>query len=281
MAGVEISAIVGTLVAFTMMYSFRYTNLKNKMSIFAYIGKFGLLPGIVAALIIGVIVKELPMPVINLSDGIFVTFPFREMIANYTIFGIGLPSINHFIQALPMLFVAYLICFGDFITSEAILEDAGKAREDEKIDYNINRSNLIVGIRNMILGLFAPYAPLSGPIWVGGTVATCERYKQGKKEMSSIYGGMSSYIFFMALAAVFLPVVSLFRPALPVAMSITMMVTGWACGYIAMNMCKSREEQGIALITGIAIAFQSAAIGLAVGIVLHLFIGKPKNIVGK
>ena len=172
-----------------------------------------------------------------------------------------------------MLLVAYLICFGDFITSEALLTDADKARDDEKIEYNLNRSNLIVGIRNLMLSLIAPYAPLNGPIWVGGTVATCERYKQGQKEMKSIYGGMSSYIFFMAIAALFLPVVSLFKPALPVAMTITMMVTGWACGYIAIDMCKTREEQAIALIMGIAIAFQSAAIGLAVGFVLHLFIG--------
>jgi len=275
MAGVEISAIVGTIVAFTIMYSYRYTRLKNKMGIFAFVGKFGLLPGIVSALIVGILVGELPIPNISLADGILVSLPFRELISGYTIFGIGLPSLNHFIQALPMLFVAYLICFGDFITSEAILIDADRSRDDEKIEYNIDRSNLIVGIRNMILALIAPYAPLNGPIWVGGTVATCERYKQGKKEMSSIYSGMSAYIFFMAIAAIFLPVVSLFRPALPVAMTITMMVTGWACGYIAMNMCKSREEQGIALIMGIAIAFQSAAVGLAVGVVLHLFIGAP------
>jgi hypothetical protein len=277
MAGVEISAIVGTIVAFAIMYSFRYTRLKSRVGIFAYVGKFGLLPGIVAALIVGVIFRELPMPNINFAEGIFVSLPFAEMIKGYTIFGIGFPSAYHFIQALPMLLVAYLICFGDFITSEAILDDADKARDDEKIEYNVNRSNLIVGIRNMILALIAPYAPLNGPIWVGGTVATCERYKQGKREMGSIYGGMSSYIFFMALAALLLPVVSLFRPALPVAMSITMMVTGWACGYIAMNMCKTREEQGIALIMGVAIAFQSAAVGLAVGVLLHLFIGAPKK----
>jgi NADH:ubiquinone oxidoreductase subunit K len=176
-----------------------------------------------------------------------------------------------------MLIVAYLICFGDFITSETLLEDAGKARPDEKIDYNLNRSNLIVGIRNMILAFIAPYAPLNGPIWVGGTVATCERYKQGPTEMNSIFGGMSAYIFFMAIIALLAPVVELFKPALPIAMSITMMVTGWACGYIALNMCKTREEQGIALVMAIAIAFQSAAIGLAIGVILHLFIGNRKS----
>jgi len=277
MAGVEISAIVGTAVSFIVMYSHRYTRLKSRLGLLAFIGKFGLLPGIVAALVVGIFVGELPVPNISLADGIFVSLPFAEMISGYTVFGIGFPSLSHFVRALPMLFLAYLICFGDFITSEAILDDADKARDDEKIEYNINRSNLIVGIRNMILAIVAPYAPLNGPIWVGGTVAVAERYKQDKKEMPSIYGGMSSYIFFMALAALFLPVVSLFRPALPVAMSITMMVTGWACAYIAMTMCKSREQQGIALVTGIAVAFQSAAIGLAVGVILHLLIGTARN----
>ncbi|MCL2616878.1 MAG: hypothetical protein FWD96_04450 [Defluviitaleaceae bacterium] len=278
MHGVEISAIAGCIVAFTIMYSVRFALLKKQVSLFAFIGKFGLLPGIVVALIVGTVVGELPVPSINLADGILVAFPFGELIAGYTVFGIGFPSANHFVQALPMLFVAYLICFGDFITSEALLADAEKGRGDERVEYNPDRSNLIVGIRNAILAFIAPYAPLNGPIWVGGVVATCERYKQGRSEMDSLYGGMSAYIFFMAIAALFLPVVSLFRPALPVAMTITMMVTGWACGFIAINMCKTREEQGIALIMGIAIAFQSAAIGLAVGVLLHLFIGAPKPV---
>jgi len=277
MAGVEVSAIVGTIVAFIIMYSHHFSSLKKKFKFLDIIGKFGLLPGIVSALIIGVIVGELAIPVIKISDGIFVSLPFKEMLSNYTIFGIDFPSMNHFVKAFPMLVVAYLICFGDFITSEALLEDAGKSRADERIDYNINRSNLIVGIRNMILALIAPYAPLNGPIWVGGTVATCERYKHGPKEMSSIYGGMSAYIFFMAITALFLPIVSLFKPALPVAMTITMMVTGWACGYIGINMCKTREEQAIALIMAIAIAFQSATIGLGVGFILHLLIGRKSS----
>jgi hypothetical protein len=274
--GVVTSAIVGTIVSFTIMYSVRYARLKERMSIFAFIGKFGLLPGIVAALITGILIKELQIPSNLFSEGLIVSLPFRELITGYTIFGIGFPSLNHFISALPMLLVAYLICFGDFITSEALLTDAGKARPDEKIDYNLNRSNLIVGIRNMILALIAPYAPLNGPIWVGGTVATCERYKQSPTEMKSIFGGMSAYIFFMAITALLAPIVIIFKPALPIAMSITMMVTGWACGYIALNMCKTREEQGVALIMAIAIAFQSAAIGLAVGGILHLFIGSKK-----
>ena len=44
-----------------------------------------------------------------------------------------------------------------------------------------------------------------------------------------------------------------------------------------MQMAKTREQQGIALLTGCAIAFQGAAIGLAVGLACHIIIGVVKK----
>ena len=146
-------------------------------------------------------------------------------------------------------------------------------RQDEYVEFNPSRSNVISGIRNLILSLFAPYAPLSGPLWAGGTIAVAERYKHGREAMDSIYGGVGSYILAMAVAGLILPIVSLLKPALPIAMSLTMLVQGFACCYIAMNMVKTREQQGAAAITAIVVAFQSAAIGLAVGIAMHLILG--------
>ena len=52
------------------------------------------------------------------------------------------------------------------------------------------------------------------------------------------------------------------------------LTTALKCYYsIAMNMVKTREQQGAAAITAIVVAFQSAAIGLAVGIAMHLILG--------
>jgi len=85
------------------------------------------------------------------------------------------------------------------------------------------------------------------------------------------------YPFAKIVAICFAFFVTGLGPVLPVAMSITMIVTGWAAGYIAMQMAKTREQQGIALLTGCAIAFQGAAIGLGVGLVCHIIIGVAKK----
>ncbi|MCQ4808294.1 hypothetical protein NE626_16155, partial [Intestinimonas massiliensis] len=64
---------------------------------------------------------------------------------------------------------------------------------DEVIAYDGNRSNIICGIRNLILSLIAPYgAVLSGPLWGAAHVSILERYKHGRKDMDSIFGGLFS-----------------------------------------------------------------------------------------
>ena len=267
------SVIIGGIVTFLILYSVRYAAAKKNLSVLMFIGKYGMLPGMLVALVVGTLIGELPRPQIEWG---FSPLPFGELIAGYTIFGIGFPPIGHFISALPYVVAAYLIAFGDFVVADTVLKETDAARQDEKIEFNANRCYTICGIRNTILSLIAPYAPLNGPLWTGGTVAVAERYKQGRESMDSIYGGMGSYVLAMAIAGLLLPIVSLLGPVLPVAMSITMLVTAWACGYAAINMCKTREEQGIAFIMAIALAFQGARIGLAVGIVLFLVIGAPK-----
>ena len=219
---------------------------------------------------IGTLLGELPAPVIEWG---ITPLHFRELLANYTVFGMGFPAVDYFIKGLPLMVTCYIIAFGDFVLAETVVKEADEVRQDEYVEFNPSRSNVISGIRNLILSLFAPYAPLSGPLWAGGTIAVAERYKHGREAMDSIYGGVGSYILAMAVAGLILPIVSLLKPALPIAMSLTMLVQGFACCYIAMNMVKTREQQGAAAITAIVVAFQSAAIGLAVGIAMHLILG--------
>lgn len=270
MYGMEISVIVGAVLCFLIMYSARYNVWRKKSKIMGLISKFGMLPGLLGALILGTLLGELPAPVIEWG---ITPLHFRELLANYTVFGIGFPAVDYFIKGLPLMVTCYIIAFGDFVLAETVVKEADEVRQDEYVEFNPSRSNVISGIRNLILSLFAPYAPLNGPLWAGGTIAVAERYKHGREAMDSIYGGMGSYILAMAVAGLILPIVSLLKPALPIAMSLTMLVQGFACCYIAMNMVKTREQQGAAAITAIVVAFQSAAIGLAVGIAMHLILG--------
>lgn len=98
---------------------------------------------------------------------------------------VGFPPISKFISALPLALICYVLAFGDFVTSKTLVAEAQESRSDEYIDFNSSRSNLISGLRNLILAIFAPFPPLAGPLWVGMTVSVAMRYKEGKKAMKS------------------------------------------------------------------------------------------------
>ena len=274
MAGTEISTIVGLVITFLILYSIHFRKATEKSAVLKAIGKYGMLPGMVVALIAGMLLGELPPPTMQWG---MTVLPFGEMFRALSIFTNGFPPIMYFVSAIPLAITAYIISFGDIVTGEAIVKEAHNSRPDEKVACNPNLSNVLTGIRNFIQATISPFVPISGPLWTGGTIAVVERYKTGQKQMDSIFGGAFWYPFGKVVALLFAPIVALFIPVLPVAMSITMIVTGWAAGYIAINMLKTREEQGVALLVGCAIAFRSPTIGLVVGVICHLLIGVIKK----
>ena len=69
-----------------------------------------------------------------------------------------------------------------------------------------------------------------------------------------------------------IPISSLLQPVLPVAMSLTLIVQGYICTQLAMNMCKSDIERGICGVMGTVLATKGAAWGLIVGIILFLLL---------
>jgi|GEM_PF-20075 len=267
--GIEISGIIGILVCVIVLYSLKFAPFKHSNFLTRAIAKSGMLAGMIVAMIVGVIIGELPMPQIQ---GGLSPLPFRELFDNFTIFGIGFPAFSYFVSAAPLAILLYLIAFGEIVVTQSVIEEAAEIRTDEHVDYNVNRTNIIIGMRNGILAFIAPYVPLAGPNWIGGTVSTVERYKQGKQAMNSLHDGISSFILAMGAAALARPLVTLLEPVFPIAMLITMLLTGFACGYVAMNMAKTREEQGIAAIMGVTIFAQGAAIGLITGVVLHILV---------
>lgn len=275
MEGKEVTILLGTVICYLILFSHRFAVTKNKSKFLQALAKYGMVPGFVVAAIIGPIFKEIPFPTIEWG---FTPLKFGEVISGYTVFGApGFPPVEYFIKAIPLVIAAYIIAFGDFVLAEVVTKDAEATRGDEHIDFNPNRSNIISGIRNLIMGLFAPYAPLNGPLWAGGTIAVAERYKHGRKDMDSVFGGLSSYTAAMALAAFFTPIVTLVKPVLPAGLALTLIVQGFACAYIALDMVKSKEERGVAGIMAIFLAFRGSAWGLAVGIILHLLIGVNKS----
>lgn len=277
MIGQEITILSGALICFLVMFSWRFMVAKDKNAFLKQIAKYGMLPGMLVALFIGPIIGEIPMPKVQMG---FIDFSlFGTLLNKYTVFGIGFPGIKYFISALPLVVAVYIIAFGDFVLAEVVVKEADLIRTDEKIEFNPNRSNLISGFRNLIMGLIAPYGPMCGPLWAGGTIAIAERYKHGRKAMDSIYGGAASFVIAMFIAGFFMPIISILKPVLPAALSLTLLVQGFACAYIAMDMVKTKEERGVAGIMAIFLAVSTAAWGLAVGIVLHFLIGVNKGTV--
>lgn len=271
MVGQEITILIGSIVCYIILFSYRFSCAKRKNSFLKALSKYGMLPGMIVAAIVGAIFGEIPIPQIEIG---VVNLKFVEVIKGYTIFGApGFPPLMYFIKAIPLAISAYIIAFGDFVVAEVVAKDSNKARNDEFKDFNPNRSNIIVGIRNFIMGLFAPFTPLCGPLWAGTTIAIYERYKSGRKDMDTIYGGIASLMIAMLIGLFFLPIISLSKPILPAALSLTLVVQGFACLYIAMEMVKTREERGISGIMGIFLAFRGAGWGLVAGIVLYLIIG--------
>ena len=200
----------------------------------------------------------------------------RRSSAQVSIFGVGIPPISMFVKALPLALVCYVIAFGDFVTTETLVTEARQSRDDEYIDFNSSRSNLVSGLRNLILSIIAPFPPLSGPLWVGMTVSVSIRYKEGKKAMKSLLGGMASFRIATFLSVLIIPVVSFFRPIFGVGSSITLMFQAFVCARIGMDYCKTDRDKMIAGVMAAVLATQgtawASAWALAVGFGLNIFL---------
>ncbi|MDD2388731.1 MAG: xanthine/uracil/vitamin C permease [Desulfobacterales bacterium] len=269
------SITAGGLLALYLLFSKGFTDRVKKegsdsKSIFIKIANYGIVPGIILAILVGWISGEVTLP--KFESGIIFIPRFKECIQQMSIFGVGIPPMSTWINAIPMALVAYIIAFGDMILGQTVVNEANKIRTDEEIDPDANRLSLLCGVRNVLEGSLAPTVTLAGPLWAAMTVAISERYKLGRKAMDSIIGGMASFDIMKFLSCLILPLICIFKPALPVALSLTLMIQGFACVYIAMGLVKNNTERGVAGITGGALAIAGPTVGLVVGLVLSFFL---------
>ena len=286
--GIVVPILVGTLVCYLIMYSYKFIAKKDSNPTIGFIAKFGMLPGMLVASIIMVFMPEtmtiggttIQNAVVSFNySGQIITpiWKISEVIKGFTIFGApGFPPAVMFLKALPLAAVCYIIAFGDFVLAEVVTKDADEFRPDEIIDFNPTRSNIISGFRNLVLALIAPYGPMNGPLWGGGTIAVAERYKHGRKEMDTIFGGLGCFVLAMAIGGMIMPVVETLLPFANIGLSLTYTVQGFACMYIAMEMVRTKEERGLAGVMAMFLAFRGpygSLWALAIGIIMHLIIG--------
>ena len=286
---------LATGVTLLLLFSQPLEKLKARFGWLAVLGGLGMAPGFILAMVIGPWVSEVGYDefkalffhpqsgefVFTLGDLVFLP-DIAGLVSGYSPFSsesgiLQNLDIEVFLAALPLALAAYVIGFGDIGTGTAILKSASAQRPDEKIDLDEHRTHLSLGIRNLVqAGICGPFFPLQGPLWTGAMVVVTERYRRGREAMRSIFDGISSYYLFGVPLLLFCkPLVLLYQPVLGVALSLTLLLTGFACSYVALAIPRNRVEIGLTVLTGAVIATHSAWLGLIVGLVASiLLLGK-------
>ncbi|AQU81563.1 MULTISPECIES: hypothetical protein [unclassified Halomonas] len=252
-------------VAFYLIFSRHFNKLKAQGGLWGTIGKLGIFPIIVLAIVVAPLFGEAPWPDVEWG---FSQPDFALMFNEYTVFGVGLPPLMMFLTAIPTVIAAYIVLFGDVLQSKALLEEADEKRQDEKIDYSPNRAHMIFGGRNFGMSIFGPDVVMCGPLWAAMHVVTVERYKQGKAAMNSIFGGSGSFRWGTNTGLLLLPIVSLVEPILGIALALTLLIQGYVSVRIGIMEARSQRDLGIAGIIAAMLVIKGATWAFGVGILL-------------
>jgi hypothetical protein len=232
------------------------------------ISSYGMVPGTLFAMAVGWVVGEYPLP--NVEWGF--TEPAFGAMWDYLPMALGFPDWSVIWMAIPTAVIAYVIAFGDIVVGQSLIQRVDHLRPDEEIEVNVDRVHLVTGIRNLIHSFFAPYVGLAGPLFTGGMATIAERYKQGRGAMDTIYSGAGVFWIVGFIALFLLPLVTVFRPVLPIALSITLLITGYLCISVGVEQINNATSLGIAGVMGVVLAEYGAMWGLATGIVLYLLL---------
>jgi len=263
----SISIAVG--IAFYLIFSRHFAALKTTNALLGLIGKLGIFPIIILAVLIAPVFGEAPWPDIEWG---LISPDFTKLFQEYTVIGLGFPPIAMFISAIPTVLAAYIILFGDVLQSRALIAEADHLRPDERIDYNPNRAHLIFGGRNTFMSIFGPDIVMCGPLWAAMQVVVIERYKDGKAAMNSLFGGSGSFRWGTNTGLLLLPIVSLVEPILGIALSLTLLIQGYVSVRIGILESRSNRDLGIAGIIGAVLVARGATWAFAVGIILTLLV---------
>lgn len=261
-----IAGTLGVVVCLVFAFSKPLQAIALRNKILAKILGFGLLPGFIIAGVVGYLTGEFDY---NIRWEILdVSGASMSLWAKASPFMIGWPPIETFIASFPLALITYILFFGDVVTGNEMIEQAQKARQDEKLEINSSRAHMATGIRNALMGVIAPFFSTQGVLWTGIQVVLLKRWAQGKDNINSIFDSIGSfYAFGLPFLFVFLPLVTLLEPLLPVALAVTLILTAFACATLALSLVNDATERGAMVITAMAFSLFEPWLGLLVGII--------------
>lgn len=269
-----VSLLIGSIVSAYILFSLSFKHVVETSKLAKIISNFGMIPGMFVAMIIGWTVGEYALPDIQWG----ITSPDFGLMMNYLVFDTGMPDADMFLLAIPTAIIAYVIAFGDILVGFTLCRRVDHLRPDEKIELDVTRVHLVTALRNGLHALLAPWPGLAGPLWTAAHATVAERYALGRKAMDSIYSGGGTFWITGLIAIFILPLVSVFKPVLPIALSLTLVLTAYICIMVGMEELKSSTERGVAGIVAVTLAMpdpKATVYAVAIGLVLYWLIERP------
>lgn len=266
-----ISLIAGSLIAAYLMFSLSFKDLCRRHPVAKKIADFGMVPAMLIAMVIGWTTGEYKVPDIEWG----ITRPDFAGLMQYSPLNLGLPGWEVFALAIPTALIAYVIAFGDIIVGYTLIDRVDHIRTDEKINDNVDRIHIVTAIRNGLHALLAPWPGLAGPLWTPVHATVAERYGKSRTAMQSIFSGGGTFWIAGFVALFILPLVTIFRPVLPIALSLTLVLTGYICIMVGIEQLKTSTERGVAGIVAVVLAMpdpKSTVYAVIIGVVLYLLI---------
>lgn len=270
-----ISGTLGVAVCVLFAFSKPVREMAANSRALAALISYGLLPGFVLAGVVGWMTNEITF---NIRWEILdVSTHLASLWNKASPLAIGWPPLETFLAALPLSLITYILFFGDVVTGDEMIEEAQRDRPDEKLDVNHSRAHLATGIRNAIMGVVAPFFTTQGVLWTGIQVVILKRWTMGREKVDSIFDAIGSfYVFGLPILFVFLPIVTVLQPLLPVALAVTLILTGFACATLALSLVKDATERGAMVITAMAFALLEPWLGLLIGVITVATLVGPK-----
>jgi len=258
-----ISTTIACAICLVFLFSIPLQKYKLQSRGLALLVSLGLLPGLVVAGIVGPLVGEMTYEV----EWGWMLPPVADTVMKMSPFSIGWPTAEMYWSAIPLVLVTYIIQFGDWVTGNEVLRDGMQVRTDDPADIDTTRSHIALAIRNFISALVAPFFATQGSLWTGVHVLVVQRWKQGPAQMPTLQSGLMSY-YLMGLPIIYfiLPLLTGLKPLLGIALSLTLVLSGFACAYIAMAIPRTATGRGTALLIGTALAVFEPWLGLLIGI---------------